>query len=185
MGLFGPSKKEKALQSEVERLTGLLLPEQRDIENLNQQISNLKLIIADLEKTINNSNGKIGTLNTQVSKLDQEILEKRKQLAVFEVDINALDYGLYKPTFEFANSDLYKEELNRLRDKQKQCIKNDNAAFGNTNWQVNGSAAQGRTMVNNYKKLLLRAFNVECDDIVANVKVSNLDRSIERIEKIS
>lgn len=185
MGLFGPSKKEKALQAEVERLTGLLLPEQRDIENLNQQISSLKLTIAGLEKTINNNNDKIGALNTQVSKLDDEILEKRKQLAVFEVDINALDYGLYKPTFEFANSDLYKEELSKLRDKQKQCIKNDNAAYGNTNWQVNGSAAQGRTMVNNYKKLLLRAFNVECDDIVANVKVSNLDRSIERIEKIS
>lgn len=185
MGLFGPSKKEKALQTEVERLTGLLLPEQRDVENLNQQMSNLKLTISGLEKTINNNNEKIGFLNTQVNKLDQEILEKRKQLAVFEVDINALDYGLYKPAFEFANSDLYKEELNKLRDKQKQCIKNDNAAFGNTNWQVNGSAAQGRTMVNNYKKLLLRAFNVECDDIVANVKVSNLDRSIERIEKIS
>lgn len=185
MGLFGPSKKEKALQAEVERLTDLLLPEQRDIENLNQQISSLKLTIAGLEKTINNNNDKIGALNTQVSKLDHEILEKRKQLAVFEVDINALDYGLYKPTFEFANSDLYKEELSKLRDKQKQCIKNDNAAYGNTNWQVNGSAAQGRTMVNNYKKLLLRAFNVECDDIVANVKVSNLDRSIERIEKIS
>ena len=185
MGLFGPSKKEKALQAEVERLTGLLLPEQRDIENLNQQISSLKLTISELEKTINNNNDKIGALNTQVSKLEHEILEKRRQLAVFEVDINALDYGLYKPTFEFANSDLYKEELNKLRDKQKQCIKNDNAAYGNTNWQVNGSAAQGRTMVNNYKKLLLRAFNVECDDIVANVKVSNLDRSIERIEKIS
>lgn len=185
MGLFGPSKKEKALQAEVERLTGLLLPEQRDIENLKQQISNLQSTIANLDKTINNNNDKIGNLNTQISKLDQEILDKRKQLAVFEVDINALDYGLYKPTFEFANSDLYKEELKKLRDKQKQCIKNDNAAFGNTNWQVNGSAAQGRTMVNNYKKLLLRAFNVECDDIVANVKVSNLDRSIERIEKIS
>ena len=185
MGLFGPSKKEKALQAEVERLTGLLLPEQRDIENLKQQISNLQSTIANLDKTINNNNDKIGNLNTQISKLDQEILDKRKQLAVFEVDINALDYGLYKPTFEFANSDLYKEELKKLRDKQKQCIKNDNAAFGNTNWQVNGSVAQGRTMVNNYKKLLLRAFNVECDDIVANVKVSNLDRSIERIEKIS
>ena len=185
MGLFGPSKKEKALQAEVERLTGLLLPEQRDIENLNQQISNLKSTIVGLEKTINSNNDKIGALSKEVGKLDQEILEKRKQLAIFEVDINALDYGLYKPTFEFANSDLYKEELNKLRDKQKQCIKNDDAAYGNTNWQVNGSVAQGRTMVNNYKKLLLRAFNVECDDIVANVKVSNLDRSIERIEKIS
>lgn len=185
MGLFGPSKKEKYLQSEEERLTSLLLPEQRDIENLNNQISNLKLVIEDLENNINKSNDKVSNLNAQASKLDQEILEKRKQLSVFEVDINALDYGLYKPTFEFANSDLYKEKLNKLRDKQKQCIKNDNAAYGNTNWQVNGSAAQGRTMVNNYKKLLLRAFNVECDDIVANVKVSNLNRSIERIEKIS
>lgn len=186
MGLFGPSKKEKALQAEVERLSNMLLPEQRDIENLNRQISNLNSTITDLERTINNNNNdKINKLNTQVGKLDQEILEKRKQLSIFEVDINALDYGLYKPTFEFANSDLYKEELNRLRDIQKQYIKNDTAAYGNTNWQVNGSAAQGRTMVNNYKKLLLRAFNVECDDIVTNVKVSNLDRSIERIEKIS
>ncbi|MBE7056830.1 MAG: DUF4041 domain-containing protein [Ruminococcaceae bacterium] len=185
MGLFGPSKKEKALQAEVDRLSALLLPEQRDIENLNRQITNLKLTILELEKTAKNSNDKISQLNTQCVKLDQEILDKRKQLAVFEVDINALEYGLYKPTFEFANSDLYKEELAKLRNKQKQCIKNDDAAYGNTNWQVNGSASQGRTMVNNYKKLLLRAFNVECDDIVANVKVSNLDRSIERIEKIS
>ena len=185
MGLFGPSKKEKALQAEIERLTNLLLPEQRDIEKLNQQISELKSTISDLDKVISDSNSKISQLNTQTENLDKEILEKRKQLSVFEVDINALDYGLYKPTFEFANSDLYREELNRLRDRQKQCIKNDNAAYGNTNWQVNGSTAQGRKMVNNYKKLLLRAFNVECDDIVANVKISNLDRSIERIEKIS
>ena len=68
------------------------------------------MIITGFEKTINNNNEKIGSLNTQVSKLDQNRLEKRKQLTVFEVDINALDYGLYKPTFEFANSDLYKEE---------------------------------------------------------------------------
>ncbi|MBD9097328.1 MAG: DUF4041 domain-containing protein, partial [Ruminococcaceae bacterium] len=82
-------------------------------------------------------------------------------------------------------SSLYKEELEKLRNKQKQCIKENTAAYGNTNWQVNGSQSQGRAMVNSYKKLLLRAFNVECDDIVANVKVSNLDRSIERITNIS
>lgn len=138
-----------------------------------------------MDSTINNSNSKITQLNEQVNKLDQEILEKNKQLAIFDVDINVLDYGLYKPTFEFANSDLYKDELNKLSDKQKQYIKNDNAAYGNLNWQVNGSVTQGRTMVNNYKKLLLRAFNVECDDIVANVKISNLEHSIERIRKIN
>lgn len=185
MGLFGPSKKERMLQAEIDRLKSMLLPEQQEMEALNQQIANLKSTISNLESTITNNNNKIAQQNATMNSIDQEIAEKRKQLAIFEVDINSLDYGLYKPTFEFANSDLYKEELSKLRDKQKQFVKNDNAAFGNTNWQVNGSTAQGRTMVNNYKKLLLRAFNVECDDIVANVRVSNLDRSIERIEKIS
>ena len=35
MGLFGPSKKEKVLQAEVERLSSLMLPEHREIDSLN------------------------------------------------------------------------------------------------------------------------------------------------------
>ena len=185
MGIFGPSKKEKQLQSEIERLNSMLSPEQQEFEMLKVQIFDLKNTISNLSNTIDERNSVITKLNSQINSLNVSIAEKQKQLSIFDTDINVLDYGLYKPTFEFANSDLYKAELNKLRDLQKQCIKNDDAVFGNTNWQVNGSTSQGRTMVNNYKKLLLRAFNVECDDIVANVKVSNLERSIERIHKIS
>ena len=35
MGLFGPSKKERMLQAEIDRLKGMLLPEQQKIEVLN------------------------------------------------------------------------------------------------------------------------------------------------------
>ena len=185
MGVFGPSKKEKQLQSEIERLNKMLSPEQQEIEKLRKQICDLETTIANLGLSINEKNNVVTKLDSQISVLNVALTEKQKQLAVFDTDINVLDYGLYKPSFEFANSDLYKTQLTKLRDMQKQCIKNDDAAYGNTNWQVNGSLSQGRTMVNNYKKLLLRAFNVECDDIVANVKVSNLERSIERIHKIS
>lgn len=185
MGVFGPSKKEKQLQSEIERLNKMLSPEQQEIEKLRKQICDLETTIANLGLSINEKNNVVTKLDSQISVLNVALTEKQKQLSVFDTDINVLDYGLYKPSFEFANSDLYKTQLTKLRDMQKQCIKNDDAAYGNTNWQVNGSLSQGRTMVNNYKKLLLRAFNVECDDIVANVKVSNLERSIERIHKIS
>lgn len=185
MGIFGPSKKEKQLQNEIERLNKMLSPEQQEIEKLRKQICDLETTIANLGLSINEKNNVVTKLDSQISVLNVALTEKQKQLAVFDTDINVLDYGLYKPSFEFANSDLYKTQLTKLRDMQKQCIKNDDAAYGNTNWQVNGSLSQGRTMVNNYKKLLLRAFNVECDDIVANVKVSNLERSIERIHKIS
>ena len=49
------------------------------------------------------------------------------------------------------------------------------------NWTVNGSASKGKKMVQDMQKLLLRAFNVECDDIVETVKISNVDRAKERI----
>jgi hypothetical protein len=53
------------------------------------------------------------------------------------------------------------------------------------NWTVNGSKSQGNKMVKDMQKLLLRAFNVECDDIVDNVKLSNFQKSKERIVKTS
>lgn len=192
MGLFGPSKKEKLLQSEndtlrqeVIKLNNMLLPEHKDIISLNQEIEKLKGTIGTLNRDIDVRNNTISGLNKTIDGLNTEIADKRKQISIFEVDLDAQQYGLYKPTFEFANSDLYKDRLKALRDKQKEFIKNDTAAYGSTNWTVNGNEAKGRAMVKDTKKLLLRAFNVECDDIVSNVKVSNLDKSIERIYKIS
>ena len=38
-------------------------------------------------------------------------------------------------------------------------------------------------MVNDTQKLLLRAFNTECDDIISNVKYTNYDASLNRIYK--
>ena len=40
-------------------------------------------------------------------------------------------------------------------------------------------------MVSDIQKLLLRAFNAECDDIVAHVRVSNVEKSEKRIHSIS
>ena len=95
MGLFGPSKKERMLQAEIDRLKSMLLPEQQEIEVLNQQIESLQTTISNLNTAISNNNSKISEQHTSINTLDQEIAEKRKQLAVFEVDISSLDYGLY------------------------------------------------------------------------------------------
>ena len=192
MGLFGLSKAEKALQEanarlvqENARLNQLLLPEQRAIDILKAKIKDLQEDIGLLQKTIDGKKFTINELNTTINTFNNEIEEKKKLISVFDVDIEAQEYGLYKPTFEFANSDVYKDRLKELRDQQKEKIKYDRAAVGSTNWTVDGSVAKGRAMVKDNKKLLLRAFNVECDDIVAKVKISNLDKSVERIYKIS
>ena len=54
-----------------------------------------------------------------------------------------------------------------------------------TSWTVNGSAAQGRTMVRDFSKLMLRAFNAEADNLVRGLKPEELAAAIERLKKVA
>jgi hypothetical protein len=59
------------------------------------------------------------------------------------------------------------------------------AVLAATNWTVNGSAAQGRTMVRDYSKLVLRAYNAEADNLVRALKPYRLASAIERLTKVA
>ena len=190
MGLFGTSKKviqseNEALKNEIAKLRSLLTPEHSEVQNLSDKITQLKANCTSIENNISAKAKKANDLCIEVEKLEQDIAEKKRQIVGLVDDISFQEFGIYSPSYVFANSDLYKAELTRIRDEQKKCIKDDTACTGSTSWSVNGNEAKGRAMVKDMKKLLLRAFNVECDDIVANVKISNYDKSIDRIYKTS
>ena len=55
------------------------------------------------------------------------------------------------------------------------------AVSGNMNWTVNGNASKGKKMVSDMQKLLLRAFNSECDDVIEHVKYNNIEAGEKRI----
>lgn len=192
MGLFGLSKKEKqliseneALQAEVENLRSLLTPEHSEIVHLQSKITSLQNSCIAYDSEIQGKIRTISSLNKDIEKLETKAGKLKRQIVRLTDDLDFQEYALYSPNYVFANSDHYKDALDKIRNEQKQCIKNDIACTGSTTWTVNGNAAKGRSMVKDTKKLLLRAFNVECDDIVASVKISNFDKSIERIYKIS
>ena len=63
------------------------------------------------------------------------------------------EYGLYQPRYNFKKNEGYKDVLTTIRNQQKQMIKQDIAASGNTDWTVNNNKAKGRKMVNDMKKL--------------------------------
>ena len=113
--------------------------------------------------------------------LDKEIEAKKKQLIIMDEDILVQEFGLYKPQFDFASALDYKEALAKIRTLQKELIKNKKAVNGSTDWSVNGSAAKGKKMITDTQKLLLRAFNNECDDLVAKIKYTNFDASLDKI----
>ena len=57
------------------------------------------------------------------------------------------------------------------------------AVKGSSTWTVNNSASKGQKMVSDTQKLILRAFNNECDDIVSKVRYTNYDASLNRVYK--
>ena len=171
LDIFNVSK----IKAENEELKKMLTPEMQDAVKLKQFVN-------DLQKQEGALNGRIQNQQNLFNQLENDITNKRKQLIVMDEDILVQEFGLYKPKYDFENSDMYKEELKSIRDRQKLFIKNGTATTGNMNWTVNNSKAKGNKMVKDMQKLLLRAFNSECDELVSKVKYNNFDSCKKRIE---
>ena len=91
-------------------------------------------------------------------------------------------FALYKPTYNFATADEYKSALEEVRERQKAMLKTGAAVSGAIDWTVNGSRTKGSKMVRDTQKLLLRAFNSECEYVTWKVKYNNFDSCLKRIE---
>ncbi|MDO4296585.1 MAG: DUF4041 domain-containing protein, partial [bacterium] len=168
----------ETLQKEYSDLKASITPEMQEAFTLQNQVSKLHLEVFSLTQTIKSMNSEIAVLN-------KEIAEKEKNIIRMDEEILVQEFGLYEPKFNFASALDYKEELASIRAKQKELIKSNAAVSGNTNWQVNGNAVKGRKMVTDTQKLLLRAFNSECDELVSKVKYTNFDASLDKIYKLA
>lgn len=175
----------EALQMKYNDLTSLMTPEMKDAVKLQEYISKLEAQKVDCEIQISELNDtyqrEVTEYKDVINKLDSEIAEKKQQIITFDDTILVQEFGLYSPRYDFISSDEYKEKLNQIRSLQKECIKKDLALSGNANWTVNDSVAKGRKMVKDMQKLLLRAFNSECDETISKIKYNNIDASIKKI----
>lgn len=143
----------------------------------------LRRTVEELEKKQANLNEEIRRRSDEIRLLDGKVAEKRNQLLVLDEDILLESFALYKPKFSFQSSDEYKKRLDLIRDKQKVLIKSGRAAHGSQTWTVNNSKSEGKKMVNDMIKLVLRAFNNECDYCVDHVRFNNIELSEKRIDQ--
>jgi len=138
---------------------------------LGDEIKKLKLELIEQKKQISDG----------IQKMDREMDDKRDQIITIDEELMLESFALYNPQFSFQKSDEYKQRLDAIRDDQKKMIKSGLAATGNQNWTVNGSQSEGKKMVNDMIKLVLRSFNNECDYCVDNVKFNNIETYEKRI----
>lgn len=171
----------KKLREENEQLKKLITPEMQTGFNMAKHIESLKTQINDLQSHFDNLCNRTNEKGQEYNNLLDLISETKSKLIILQDDVLVQEFGLYTPVYDFASSDEYKDRLLSIRERQKQMIKNGTAATGSINWTVNGSLQKGSKMVNDTQKLLIRAFNSECDKMVSKVKYNNFDMSLKRI----
>lgn len=122
-------------------------------------------------------------MNRSVDSLDAAIREKQKYLVILDDEMLYQEFGLYTPVYNLMNSEAYKDRLQVVRQNQRLMIKNNTASSFPTNFTYNNSLAQGKKLVADNVKQILRAFNNECEAIIDKVKFNNVESIRKRIIK--
>lgn len=124
-------------------------------------------------------------LERQKSLVDE--LETAKKAIVATEDVAILqEVGLYNYVHPLSDVVAYQSRLASIQDQIKAMVKKDGGAVSaTTTWTVNGSEAQGRAMVRDISKLMLRAFNAEADNLIRTLKPFKLDAAVQRLDKVA
>lgn len=170
------AKENEELKKEISELKAMVTPELKNAKQLSDYIKKLESKKNTLKNTIDE-------LNYNISELTKEINLKKNDLVILDERILFQEFGLYEPIYDFANSDMYKEKLKKVRDLQKNMIKNKSAVNYFDGWIVNGSKSEGKIMTNNNIKQILRTFNIECESVINKVKFNNIESMTKRIMK--
>ncbi len=168
MGLFDILNAGK-IRKENDGLKELMSPEMENAVALNEKIAELEIKKEKLEK--------------ENSRLASSIENLKKEAIFFEDSIIFQDFGLYTPRYNFVTAEEYKLKLDKIRAEQKEMIKTDTAIAGAKNWTVDGSKSKGNKMIKDMKKLFLRAFNSDCEDVITKVKYNNYEMSLKKIHQ--
>ncbi len=127
---------------------------------------------------------------SEVTAQSEEIADRLHQLQS-ELDLYSrvadfVDYGIFEePEYMHETSERYNVEIKRVRDKQKEMIRANKAFEAPDDVIVDGSSQKGSQILSGQAKMMLRAFNTECDFLIGKVSPSNFARSLERIERIA
>jgi hypothetical protein len=180
-------KKVKGEFTSIESDYNEMYERYKGVINLETELHNRTTELNALVAKLDNLGNQFALEN---SKLNKDFQNKRtvyesllKEVSLLEENLEDISYGIYKPHFTYATSDEYKESLIKSVEKQKETIRLEKATFCPQNWIVEGSAEKGKKMVKEASKLMLRAFNGECDAAIAKVTWNNISNMEARIKK--
>lgn len=166
-----------SIRAERDRLRGFL----NDVEV--RDLVAVREATAEARRRLKEAGDAVADRRAEAARLDTEIAAKKAQVVETDDRLLLQEFGLFEPKYRLASSADYKAALDRIRNRQKEMVRSGSASVQATGWTLNGSEAEGRRMIRDYSKLIVRAFNTECDATVEGVRFFNLEPSRARIRK--
>ncbi|RTK00129.1 DUF4041 domain-containing protein [Campylobacter jejuni] len=156
------------------KILGLTITEYQEYkskENENAKFKNLKIEMT-LEKELDEKIGKMQDL--------------KEELDLYSRLDNLKSYGMFeRPEYLFETSIRYEEQIRQVRAKQEDLIIK-NLAVDIDDMVKNEAVTDFQIKaLNDYIKMIIRAFNIECDFLINKVSVSSYAKTLKRISAIS
>ncbi|WP_076543082.1 DUF4041 domain-containing protein [Shewanella sp. UCD-KL21] len=173
--LEADSKELEHVRIETAELQKLKVNERRMFENVQLHTSNT----AKLEVIEKN-------LKLNISKLGEDRKELMAMLDLYSRLDEYTSFGHFEmPDYLYETSIRFAEEIKDVRLQQKEMIKGKDAVTYPEVTVISKDKAFNRKILDGQVKLMLTAFNTECDFLIGKVSPSSFGRTLERIEKLA
>jgi hypothetical protein len=189
--LFGARGKARELTVENTQLRSELDQARVELTGLRAEMSRLGVLSAiELEQHRDRLSREVADLTArgeaQKTELERHLRGLRQQIVVTEETALLQEAGVYQYRHPLSDAVAYQSQLSRLQDQIKAMTRKDGGAVkAATGWTVNGSLAEGRVMVRDFSKLMLRAYNAEADNLVRGLKPYKLASAVDRLGKVA
>lgn len=138
-----------------------------------------------IEQEIEELRGSKSALAQEKNLVQQELTNLRESLIETEEIAMLQEVGIYHYSTELESSLGYADKIKEIEAEIKKKNLADGGAIRAANeWFVNGSASEGKKMIREFSKLMLRAYNGEVDDSLRTLKPYKLQAAIDRINKV-
>lgn len=170
----GAKKRVEERITEAEATAESLKEKYAPITSVEDEVSKLRDTATEIQKQVDETRSSYSEKRAMLKRLEQ-------QVAIYDEKLSFAELGVYEPHFEFNDADEYRQEIKRIRDRQKAMISAKTSTLCPTDWQVDGSRSKGQTMINRQTRLTMRAFNNECEAAIANTRWNNVNAMEKRI----
>ena len=169
-----------------------LSTKKQENEKLNSDLERFSAVIS-IENEIESKSIKLSEIQTSATELNNKFInaksiykELEKDIKLYKNDIEFLDFGVYEPFYNFETTEKFKDEIDKNYNLQKELVKSDEAIIlkrhpSNELVEINSFDKITKEKFINTKKLIMLAFNTECNYLISKTNWNNISSIIERI----